>query len=238
MRKVIDVNYEQLGSYKLPAKTKSYEPVGHRPLVDKVIELAKPKYGTPDKTGFRIAGNGNQMFAQLNYNMAGEENARLSIGIRNSYNKSLAVGICSGASIIVCDNLMFVGDIVKMRKHTVNVWNDLDEIVMEGIQSADQNFNDLMDDSMALSNITLNDTNVAHVLGELFVNKEILTSNQLNIATREWKAGENDSHAWSDRNAWSLYNACTEALKVSHPSEIMDRQLELHNYFTNRYELV
>ena len=113
----------------------------------------------------------------------------------------------------------------------------LDEIIMEGIQGAADNFNTLMNDSQALSDITLSDTNVAHVLGELFVNKEILTSNQLNIATREWRAGENNNHAWSDRNAWSLYNACTEALKVSHPSEIMNRQLELHDYFTSRYEL-
>tara|TARA_R110002020_G_scaffold208452_6_gene414212 strand:- start:18566 stop:19294 length:729 start_codon:yes stop_codon:yes gene_type:complete len=241
MRQVIDVKYKDLGNYELPVKTQSYEPVGHQDLIDKVISIAKPNYGVPTGAGFRIAGGGNQMFAHLDFKTSLSEDANISIGIRNSYNKSLAVGICSGASIIVCDNLMFVGDVVKLRKHTSKVWEDLDMIIEEGIQAVGENFETLMDASQALSDITINDTNAAHVLGELFVNENILASNQLNVAAREWKEGGRTDvirdHPWADRTAWSLYNACTEALKISHPSEVMDRQVKLHEFFHEHYEL-
>jgi len=232
VRSVVNVKYSQLGNYDLPKKTRSYQPVGHQELIDKVIELAKPKYGKPNNGGFRVASGGRQMFAHLDYDSGNADDARMSIGIRNSYDKSLAVGICSGASIIVCDNLMFIGDIVKVRKHTVNVWDDLDEIVTEGIQAVENNFNTLLDDKQALSDLVITETNAAHILGELFVNEGILASNQLNIAAREWKAGaKNTNHAFPDRNAWSLYNACTESLKISHPGELMDRQIQLHEFF-------
>lgn len=237
MRQVVNVKYKDLGNYELPAKTNSYEPVGHQELIDKVIDIAKPNYGIPSGAGFKIAGGGNQMFAHLDYKTSLSNNANISIGVRNSYNKSLAVGICSGASIIVCDNLMFVGDVVKLRKHTSKVWDDLDMIIEEGIQAVGENFNTLMEDGQALSDITISDTNAAHVLGELFVNENILASNQLNVAAREWKNGIKANHAFPDRTAWSLYNACTEALKIAHPSEVMDRQVKLHEFFHDHYEL-
>jgi hypothetical protein len=234
-RSVVNVKYNQLGDYALPKKTSTYQPVGHQQLIDKVIELAKPEYGKPKNGRFRVAGGGRQLFAHLDYDVSDkvtQHQQRLSIGIRNSYDKSIAVGICSGASIIVCDNLMFVGDIVRVRKHTVNVWNDLDEIIKEGIQAAEENFETSRQDRESLSNIVVTQTNAAHVLGELFVNFNVLTSNQLNIAVREWKAGNNDAkHPFAERNAWSLYNACTESLKVAHPGEQMDRQVKLHEFF-------
>jgi len=40
------------------------------------------------------------------------------LGLRTSYDKSFANGVCIGASVFVCDNLSFQGEVKFERKHT------------------------------------------------------------------------------------------------------------------------
>lgn len=57
-----------------------------------------------------------------------KSNGTLSIGIRNSMAKRLAVGVCAGFSTFVCDNLAFSSEIVLFRKHTSGL--DISELRM------------------------------------------------------------------------------------------------------------
>ena len=43
------------------------------------------------------------------------------VGVRNSHDKSFPAGLVIGASIFVCDNLSFSGEVKLARKHTVHV---------------------------------------------------------------------------------------------------------------------
>jgi hypothetical protein len=48
------------------------------------------------------------------------------IGVRNSVNKTLKVGITAGTRVFVCDNMAFSGDFIRFRKHTGGL--DLEEL--------------------------------------------------------------------------------------------------------------
>jgi len=66
----------------------------------------------------------------------------------------------------------------------------------------------------------------AYKLTGLLYGRGILTPRQIPVVKREW---QDPSHAeFADRNAWSFYNAVTEALKTSPPHRIMERHIALH----------
>ncbi len=57
-----------------------------------------------------LARNGQQLFAVLKFKK-GVGDIALSLGFRNSYDKSMTVDLCCGASVFVCDNLALHGQI-------------------------------------------------------------------------------------------------------------------------------
>ena len=51
------------------------------------------------------------------------------LGLRNSHDKRFPAGLAVGASVFVCDNLSFSGEIKIARKHTRHIVRDLPELV-------------------------------------------------------------------------------------------------------------
>jgi hypothetical protein len=75
------------------------------------------------KQAYAISSKGNKMFGVLSYaskSTSDDDPLHLSIGIRNSLDKSLAAGVAVGTSVIVCDKIMFKGDLTVLRKHMGN----------------------------------------------------------------------------------------------------------------------
>jgi len=225
------VNFQELGNYTVPQQTDTYIPVSHQQLVNTVKRIGSDHFNQEPIDGkFEVNRTGDQFFGSLSWQ--GDDSSNLSIGFRNSYNKSLSVGLCIGAEIVVCSNLMFAGDIVKMRKHTGNVIEDLETLVIDLVQEADGSFSRAMDDVNLMQNMPLSDTMVGDYFGQLFVNEHILNGSQLKKATKEWF----DSPTFQERTVWSAYNACTEALKSAHVAHSLDKHTCLHK-FTEDYFL-
>ena len=112
----------------IPTETNSYKPVPNEVLINEVQEqLYKANMRIVNKR-YNANANLTQMFATYEIE-ANDSEQRLMVGFRNSYDKSLAVGLVAGSSVIVCSNLMFKGDIKILRKHTTNVFRDLDGLI-------------------------------------------------------------------------------------------------------------
>jgi len=74
-------------------------------------------------------------------NSTSEENIKVAIGIRNSYDKSMSSGLVVGSTVIVCDNLMFVGDIKVMREHRgKDMHDDLNDQIVTDIYKSQHQF--------------------------------------------------------------------------------------------------
>ena len=227
----ITVTFEELGNYMLPTKTDTYIPVGHQHLVNTVKRIGSDYFNHEPIDGkFEVNKTGDQMFGTLSWQ--GENGSNLSLGFRNSYDKSMPVGICAGAQIIVCSNMMFVGDIISMRRHTGNVISDLDDLVEDLVKQSNGIYAKTVDDSQLMQNMPITDSMVGDYFGQLFVNESILNGSQLKKATNEWFK----SPTFKERTLWSAYNACTEALKSAHTSHALDKHTNLHK-FTEDYFL-
>ena len=230
MAKIVD--FQELGLIQVPEKTETYIPVSHQELVTKITEAGNKHYGREaSKHNYEVNHRGQQLFGSLVWE--GENNSMSrSIGFRNSYNKTLPVGVCGGANVTVCSNLMFVGDVIKMRKHTQNVGDDLDALIVKLFEDVDKRYTQAHSDAGYMQEIPLSNEQAADYLGQLFVNQNVLNSSQINKAADEWF----NSKDFTSRTLWSAYNACTEALKSAHPSNALEKYTKLHT-FTEDYTL-
>jgi hypothetical protein len=221
---------DDLALVPIPEATDSYIPVPHNHLADTLSTI-----GQDILNGFRLkkeqyalARDGNQMFGVLVFESDHDE-LGLSIGFRNSYDKSMAVGIAIGAEVFICDNLAFTGDITILRKHTANVWSSLEDVVISTLYRSQKNFHRIVEDSEMLKGKVLNNSEAFKMIGLLF-GHNILTLRQLPPVKKEWL---NPSHeAFKPRNMWSFYNACTGVLKACPPMVIMEKHIALHNMIT------
>ncbi|MFC1888638.1 DUF932 domain-containing protein [Thermodesulfobacteriota bacterium] len=226
------VTLDDLRNVPPPEETETYKPVNHWDLsvnlqkvsqtILKDCELVNSQFG--------LARQGKQMFGVLSYRQGQNDHVGLSIGFRNSYDKSMCVGIAIGASVFVCDNLAFTGEISVMRRHTANVWPDLEELIITTIYRSRSNFHKIEEASNQMRSAPLVDDDAFRWLGLLF-GRAVLRPRQLPLVKKEWLTPSYE--AFEERNLWSFYNACTSALKSCTPNRIMEKHIELHEIFAN-----
>ena len=223
------VELESLKSIELPEETRTYKPVPHYDLVMNTMNsgdiFLKPQGYNLESTNFGLGRKGNHMFFTLNYGREGARNG-LTIGGRNSYDKTTSIGLAAGMHVFVCDNLMFSGDqVTYLRKHTGNVMDDMEIMLMRIMKSADSEWLRMTEVSENMETELLSNGEAYRWMGLLY-GKGILTPRQLPIVKDNWLNPEHDD--FKERNMWSFYNACTEALKTSPPNQILNRHIKLH----------
>jgi len=224
------VTRDDLSLIPIPEATESYIPVPHNHLADTLSTIGQDILSgfNLNKEQFALARNGNQMFGVLTFRNGNSE-LGLSIGFRNSYDKSMAIGIAIGAAVFVCDNLAFAGDVTILRKHTANVWSSLEDLSISTLYRSRKNFEKIAEDSEMLKARDLNDTEAFKLLGLLY-GRKVITLRQVSFAKLEWLSPSHEE--FKPRNMWSFYNACTEVLKSCPPLVIMEKHISLHTTLT------
>jgi hypothetical protein len=217
----------ELDLIPVPAPTESYQPVSHFDLASKLVTIGQDILTDYTLIGenYGLARNGQQLFAVLKF-QKGDNGMALSVGFRNSYDKSMTVGLCCGASVFVCDNLALHGQIAVMKKHTKNVWAALEDLAITTLYKSQHTYQQIVADAESMKGTALDDDTAYGLIGYLF-GHDILSPRMLPVVKENWlKPEHQDFHA---RNTWSFYNACTEALKTAPPQSVMERHIELHN---------
>jgi len=139
------------------------------------------------------------------------------------------IRIAIGASVFVCDNLALQGDIVIMRKHTKNVWNELEDLSIATLYKSQMTFDQIVADSTVLKRQRLKNDEAFMFMGMLF-GYHIVSPRQLSVLKEEWLR---PSHTeFEERNMWSLFNATTESLKSCPPVTIMEKHSQAYGLLT------
>jgi hypothetical protein len=233
-RGAVEVKRSDLDLVPLPEATDSYTPVSHYHLSDRLKTISTDILTDYCLVGekYALARQGQQMFAFLQFKRE-EHELGLCLAFRNSYDRSLSVGLAVGASVFICDNLALTGDIAIMRKHTKNVWTTLEDLAIATIYKSQKNYQTIQVAADRMKGITFSDADAFSMLGILF-GKDIVSPRQLSVVRDEWLRPSHD--VFLTRNAWSFYNACTEALKSCPPNAIIEKHLLLHNEMDARLQ--
>ena len=220
------VGRDELEAIPVPEATDSYQPVSHFVLANTLATIGQDllRGYTLAKEQYGLARQGQQMFAVQTYSRENSEMG-LSIGFRNSYDKSMAIGIAIGASVFVCDNLSLTGDITVLKKHTANVWTALEETVIATLYRSQHNFDRICEDAEVLKSREVGNNEAFRTMGLLFGNN-IITPRQLPVLKKQWLHPSHEE--FKPRNMWSFYNSCTEVLKSTPPLQVMEKHIKLH----------
>jgi hypothetical protein len=92
----------ELKGAMLPPVTNSYQPVGHANFVKFLAQKLQHAGYEIDRTMFQSAAKGEKMVGTLRVK-AGNDDFGMTLGFRNSYDKSMSLGVGVGAEVFVCN---------------------------------------------------------------------------------------------------------------------------------------
>lgn len=212
----------------IPKARGRYKVIPYGDQVDLCTDLVKRELNLePIKQEFGLSRDGGQFFAVLTYE--GNNENGMAFGLRGSYNKTLANACASGASVFVCDNLMFEGSAFKVvRKNTTNCFGDFRAMLHAQVKESYGHYKAMNSRVEAYKALPCAERRGYAMLG-VALGEGVLTPTQATVAFGDWKKPR---HAeFSDRNLWSLYNCVTEGLKKGPPAKIMGRTTKATEFF-------
>ena len=235
-KKIQEYGKAHLIGVTLPAHGDTYTVISHESVIDMSITALVNAGFTIVKEEYRATADGQiaQGIYKLNFNSDPE--LSMMFAWTNSYNKQVRFKCGVGAYVNKTGTVMVCGDIGSWsRKHTGTADTETQETIDEQVANAHMYYNQLCADKASMESITMNKRKQAQMLGILFAEYQILTTEQASIIRDQMKR---PSHVYSDSNSlWAFYNYVTIALQQSHPKTWMEDQRILHMFISevNRF---
>jgi hypothetical protein len=123
------------------------------------------------------------------------------------------------------------------RKHLGSADTETVKAIIEQISNADIHFDRIVADKDVMKKITITERKQAELLGILYAEYEILTSEQMSIVKQQMDKPSYDYNCELN-SLWAFYNHVTHALKKAHPRDWMDDQRKLHWFIAIEFDLV
>lgn len=231
-KKIKECTKAQLISVELPTHGDSYTVISHESVINYVYtELAAAGFGVVSET-FRATADGQIAHGVhvLNYNSDPE--LSMMFAWTNSYNKQVRFKCGVGAYVNQAGTFMVHGDMGSWsRKHTGTADEETVETIKGQIKDAQMYYDQLKSDKDAMKEIKMNKRKQAQLLGILFAEYQILTTEQASMIRSEMIK---PTHVFEDTSSlWAFYNYVTTALQASHPKTWMEDQRVLHYFISS-----
>lgn len=217
---------DEVRAVPIPEATRSWVPVGHGDVLDHVqgeivshgMQVVAQDYG--------LWNEGAKFFGLLEVrNGNNAEDYGVVIGLRNSIDKSLPVGLALGSHVFCCDNLSFWGEVTIQTKHTRYVWERLPGLINRAVGKLIEQRH-TQDQRIEAYKACQLDNLRAHDLIVRAVRSKVVCPSVIGKVIAEW---DTPSHVeFQSRSVWSLFNAFTEVLKQASALDLPKRTMTLH----------
>jgi len=222
------VSREELSVVHTPEPTATWVPVSHLNLVQ-TVEHALLSTGLSIVNQVHSISQAGARYFGLTQVRGVNDPVDYSwvLGIRNSHDKRFPAGIVAGASVFVCDNLSFSGEVKLSRKHTTNLLRDLPQLAAGAVGKLMNVWHHQGDRIERYKSHRLTDK-AAHDLVVRSVDVGACPNRLIPSVLQEWRYPSHEE--FRSRTAWSLFNAFTEVLK-GNLCELPNRTERLHALF-------
>jgi hypothetical protein len=195
-----------------------------------------PRFGLKvESSAFALAREGSQMFGVMTCtNGHGRGDFALAIGLRNSYDRSLSIGLVAGTRVFCCDNLAFSGAVRMNRKHTAHVFRDLPDLIYRMLSQVSSMQDRIRQEVSAMKGYALVPTSAHHLIVQA-IRANVLPASRLPKVLEAWEHPKHEE--FRSRSAWSLFNALTEVLKEGSAWLQMEGSLRLSQLFRTELPL-
>ncbi len=215
--------FDEVASTRTPVATETYQPVPHGELLELVKrELSLSSMNIVDEA-YGLWRGGQRLFGVLQLENDAADYG-LTIGIRNSHDKTMPASVALGSLVFVCDNMAFSGEVTMRRKHTVNIFRDLPGLVSQSVAALIEGKGRQAERIQAYKDMQLSDEQ-AHDFMIQGIRRRVMPVTKLAKWIQEWDRPKHD--VFKERTLWSLFNGATEALKGS-LAELPTRTKALH----------
>jgi len=221
------VTREQLALVETPFPTRSFKPVAHLELIETLEQALRKNHITIRKEQFALRRDGATLFGVLQLAYKDTPDGMAALGLRTSNNRTMSIQLCAGLSVLVCDNMVFRGDLIALnRKHTSGL--HLRTEINHAVLRFQDHFGRLTSEIANLKDRAVSDTDAKAILHDVFV-EGILPIRLLPDASNLYFEPFVDE--FRPRNAWSLHNAFTAVAKEMPITTRMPAIQELGRYF-------
>jgi len=234
-KRISECSKAHLINVPLPQHGSTYTVISHQFVIDYVHQALTAAGFIILHEEYRCTADGQ--IAQGIHKLAYNSDPELSMMFAwtNSYNKQIKFKCIVGAYIETSSTVMVSGEMgVWIRKHMGTADTETKDTIDEQIQNAHQYYNQLLSDKNEMVEKTLDIRKKAQLLGILFAEYGILTTEQASIVKnfidRPMKNFANPD------SLWTFYNAITIALQQSHPRTWMEDQRVLHYFIDSIYK--
>ena len=206
------VGRDEIAKIPTPEGTTSWKPVSHMDVIDAVTEAVKAKNWSIIDEQYGLAREGQRMFGVMRINNSSSPEWSRCIGIRNSHDQSLSVGLAAGISVMCCSNLAFGGAMVLKRRHTSRI--ELGNLVLTAVDELEMEFLNL---ETVSEDLKLHEVRADEARAVIVRAAEVGAVNSCDIVPifREFQKPRHEEFAEPTR--WSLLNAFTEHAKKYSP---------------------
>ena len=203
------MNYHQLTETPTPNGTATHLPVPHSTVVTMMRHHANDK-GLRIIQEAHLTDHDDKRYFGLFQVAGGHGEYSTIIGLRNSHDKSIPIGICIGNAPFVCSNLCFDNQFVAKARHTINVYSTIHERISELLDKAIDSQTDTHRRIERMKNQFVNRSRGDSFIWDC-VQDNIITLKQGLDTRKQWYEPEHNE--FSASNAWSLQNAFTNVLR-------------------------
>jgi len=206
------VSRQELAMIPTPYPTPTWKPVPHSVVAELAVNEAERRGWQTMSEEYGLGSGQSKMFGVLRFSPDGRTDYTRALGIRNSHDKTLAVGLTVGVNVLVCANLAFGGSCVVHRKHTSGI--ELERILGSMFDKMQEGFVRLERrvEAMKIEAVSIDD---ARRLTVLAAEIKAIPSCDILTVLNEFKKPRHEE--FRAPTQWNLLNAFTEISKKYSP---------------------
>ena len=216
--------YSKMIEAKLPEKTASYTPISHSSVISRVrAEIVSAGFIITGED-YRSTNDGQIAVGTFRINYKSDPDIDLCANFINSYNKQYAFRFNLGGiekesgNGLMLSNTKF-GAYKRVHKGSADILAA--GKIKEFIKDSDEYWNELVKRKNVLKSHKLTSNDVFQIVGQLFFERKILNTMQMNIVRSEMEKPSFD-YKVDASCAWALYNHITVSIKDAHPADWMN----------------
>lgn len=228
---------EYLRKTQLPVATKSYTVISHGDIIDTVRKMLKKHGFIITNELYKAECNGDVALGFMQIETQDDPDMAMTFNWTNSYNKMVRFS-CSIGGFIYDNQVPFVSTNSQAswnRKHTGTALEETMEVIEAMVASADEHFAQIVAMKNKFKSINVSRKEYAKLLGLLYFDKQIISSEQINVIKREY---DKPSFNYTDKGTlWEVYKMIMFGIVDQPPKSWYKQQLDINSYIQVLYNI-
>lgn len=225
------ISRQEAINYGVTKSTETYTPILNAEIIETALDELS-KQGLKLKSEFhKTDGSKSKFVGGFVINSQSNSEMDMFFGYKNSIDRSMSASYASGSQIFICSNSAVRGEQSLTRKHTGEANKIIKLAISEGIKKLGDNFRQMEKEFQRMKEIEVTKKTYASLIGQLYLEQDIITSHQLSIIKKEMEL-ESYNYGVTD-SLFNVYQAVTHSLKNTHPISWLNSHVDTHRFFVN-----